>query len=228
LAHDDAASEPPLSGTHNTGWDGTEGEDRFAELPPAELDAPPVVLRRYWGRELPALLQAVNDSLGHLRPWMPWAAADPLEPALAEFVSHAVEQFDRAENFNYCIWDDRFSALVGGAGLHPRLGRGRIEIGYWVRSGWLHRGIGSAAARALTSAAFGLTGIEEVHIHCDVANIASAAVPRRLGFRLVRTVDDGIDAPGEIGRSMQWVVTRVNWAPQQPPEGPAWAGTEIG
>ena len=201
----------------STERDDTQSQHHFAEIPPPELEAPPVVLRRYWGRELPALLEAVNGSLDHLRPWMPWAAANPIEPALAEFVSHAVEQFDRGENFNYGIWDDRSSVLVGGTGLHPRLGPGRIEIGYWVRSGWLHRGIASAAAMALTSAAFGLTGIEEVHIHCDVANIASAAVPRRLGFHLRRTVDDEIDAPGEIGRSMEWVVTRPYWAHQHPP-----------
>jgi hypothetical protein len=42
---------------------------------------------------------------------------------------------------------------------------------------------------------------------------ASAAVPRRLGFRLRRSVDDEVEAPGEIGRSMEWVVTRPSWAP---------------
>lgn len=97
--------------------------------PPDELPAPPVVLRRYRGDELPALWEAVSTSLEHLRPWMPWAAADPLEAGLAEFVARSVEQFDRAENFSYAIWDGESGKLVGGAGLHPRLGPGRIEIG---------------------------------------------------------------------------------------------------
>jgi len=163
--------------------------------PPPEVGAPPVVLRSYRGDELPALFEAVTASLDHLRPWLPWASAEPLEPGLSEFVRQSVEKFRRAENFDYAIWEDVASLLVGGAGLHPRLGPGRIEIGYWVRDGWLRRGIATAAARALTSAAFTMPGIEEVHIHCDEANVASAAVPNRLGFSLAKIVDDEVDAP---------------------------------
>jgi RimJ/RimL family protein N-acetyltransferase len=53
--------------------------------------------------------------------------------------------------------------------------------------------------------------IEEVHIHCDEANVASAAVPHRLGFRLARVVDDEVTAPAEVGRRMEWVMGRQDW-----------------
>jgi RimJ/RimL family protein N-acetyltransferase len=53
--------------------------------------------------------------------------------------------------------------------------------------------------------------IEEVDIHCDEANLASAAIPRRLGFRLAQIVDDEVDAPAESGRTMKWVMSRVDW-----------------
>jgi RimJ/RimL family protein N-acetyltransferase len=56
-----------------------------------------------------------------------------------------------------------------------------------------------------------MSGIEEVHIHCDEANMVSAAVPNRLGFRLPKIVDDEVDAPAEVGRSMEWVMSRANW-----------------
>ena len=184
-------------------------------FPPAEVNAPPVVLRSYRGDELPALLEAATASLEHLRPWLPWASADPLEPALSGFIRQSVARFRRGEDFGYAIWDDATSLIVGGAGLHPHLGPDRIEIGYWVREGWLRRGIAAAAARALTSAAFTMPGIEEVHIHCDEANVASAAVPRRLGFRLLRTVEDEVHAPAEIGRSMEWAMSTEDWSVDQ-------------
>ena len=180
--------------------------------PPAKINAPPVVLRSYRGDELPALLEAATASLEHLRPWMSWASAEPLELGLSDFVRRSVAKFRRGEDFDYAIWDDTTCLLVGGAGLHPRLGSGRIEIGYWVRKGRLRRGIATAAARALTSAAFTMPGIEEVHIHCDEANVASAAVPDRLGFRLAQIVEDEVDAPAEVGRSMEWVMSRSNWS----------------
>ena len=185
----------------------------IVEQPPPSLHTDPAVLRRFRGGELPALCEAVEASLEHLRPWMPWASADPLEPSLAEFVGRSVEAFERGEEFLYTIWDERTSKLVGVAGLHPRLGPGRIESAYWVRTGWLRRGIASTAAAALTSAAFALASIDEVHIHCDEANTASAGVPARLGFRLAGIVDDDVSAPDETGRRMEWVMTRTAWHP---------------
>ena len=44
-----------------------------------------------------------------------------------------------------------------------------------------------------------------MEIHCDEANVRSAAVPRRLGYRLDRIEPDAITSPGELGRMMIWV-----------------------
>jgi RimJ/RimL family protein N-acetyltransferase len=60
-----------------------------------------------------------------------------------------------------------------------------------------------------------MPGIEEVHIHCDEANVASAAVPRRLRFRLLRTFEDEVHAPAEIGRSMEWAMSAEDWSVDQ-------------
>lgn len=185
----------------------------MAISPPHAIEEPPIVLRRHRKGDIQPLLEAVSSSSEHLKPWLAWASVDPLEPALQNFVSSSMERFDRGEDFGYAIWDSDQSTLIGGAGLHPRLGPGRIEIGYWVRDGWLRRGIASAAARALTSAAFDSSEIEEVHIHCDEANVASACIPQRLGFRLMRTVKDQVDAPAQVGRSMEWVITLEEWRP---------------
>jgi len=44
-----------------------------------------------------------------------------------------------------------------------------------------------------------------VEIHCDVANTASAAIPRKRGYRLDRVEAHEREAPGEQGRRMIWV-----------------------
>src|SRR6202034_2187977 len=112
---------------------------------------------------------------------MRWAWVEPIEAGLADYIKDAVVKFQQGEDFGYAVWDDHASLLVGGAGLHRRLGPGRLEIGYWVLSGLPRRGIAPAVARPLAVEAFSMSEIEEVHIHCDEANVASAAVPRRLG-----------------------------------------------
>ena len=96
-------------------------------------------------------------------------------------------------------------AIVGGCGLHRRVGEGGLEIGYWVHVDHGRRGIATALARALTDAALALPDVDRVEIHCDEANVRSAAVPRRLGYRLDRIDDDEVTAPAEIGRSLIWV-----------------------
>jgi RimJ/RimL family protein N-acetyltransferase len=80
-----------------------------------------------------------------------------------------------------------------------------LEIGYWVDRNHTRRGYATAAARALTDVALGISGIERVEIHCDRGNVASQAVPRRLGYRLDRVDPVAKDAPGEIGQQMVWV-----------------------
>jgi RimJ/RimL family protein N-acetyltransferase len=96
-------------------------------------------------------------------------------------------------------------ALVGTIGLHRRTAEEVIEIGYWIAAGQTRRGYGTAAARAATSLAAALPGIRQVEIQCDEANVASAAIPRKLGYRLDRTEPHEPEAPGERGRRMIWI-----------------------
>jgi RimJ/RimL family protein N-acetyltransferase len=168
-----------------------------------DLDGHGAVLRRYQLDDVDSLYSAVEESRDHLRPFMPWA--DEARSELAAFVAEAVEHWANGTDRNYVISDAATAEQLGGCGLHARLGPGAMEIGYWLRAGATGRGLITAAARALTDAALAVDGITRVEIHCDVANVRSAAVPRRLGYRLDRIERDEITAPSEVGRSMIWV-----------------------
>jgi RimJ/RimL family protein N-acetyltransferase len=103
------------------------------------------------------------------------------------------------------IWSGNERELAGGCGLHARIGSGALEIGYWVSKEHTRKGYATAAASALTNAALQLPGVTRVEIHCDEANVHSAAIPRALGYRLDRIEADEIGAPKEVGREMVWV-----------------------
>jgi RimJ/RimL family protein N-acetyltransferase len=102
-------------------------------------------------------------------------------------------------------------SVAGGCGLHHRIGPGGLEIGYWTRASFLRTGVATSAARLLTNAAFARAGVTHVEIHHDKANAASAGVPRKLGFQLVREVRDTPEAPAEVGLSCEWRLTREAW-----------------
>lgn len=130
-----------------------------------------------------ALKRAIDDSLEHLRPWMPWAAHEP-EPLQdkVERLRGFRALFDRDEDYVYGIFERGSGQVIGGTGLHLRGGpRGR-EIGYWLRADRQGRGLMTEAVAALTKVAFEVDDVRWVEIRCQPDNDRSAAIPRRLGF----------------------------------------------
>jgi RimJ/RimL family protein N-acetyltransferase len=135
---------------------------------------------------------ALDGSLEHLRAWMPWAHEEPSTPAeLVERVRRFRAEFDRDEGYVFGVW--RHDEVVGGSGLHRRVGPGGLEIGYWIRADRTRRGLATEVASALTRAAFDVLGTERVEIHVDPRNVASLGVPRKLGFAEEATLRRRLD-----------------------------------
>ena len=151
--------------------------------PPYRIETERLVVRCWEPRDAPLLKQAVDSSLEHLRPWMPWAHDDPqpLE-AKVELLRGFRGRFDLGQDFVYGIFSADESEAVGGTGLHTRRGEGIFEIGYWIRANRVGEGLCTEATAALTRVGFELCEIERIEIRVDPANEASLAIPRKLGF----------------------------------------------
>jgi RimJ/RimL family protein N-acetyltransferase len=133
--------------------------------------------------DAPLLKDAVDSSLEHLRPWLPWAheLPMPLEETV-ELLRGFRGQFDLGQEFVYAIFSADESEAVGGTGLHTRRGEGVFEIGYWIRASRAGQGLTTEATAALTRVAFELCGAARVEIRADPKNAPSLAIPRKLGF----------------------------------------------
>jgi RimJ/RimL family protein N-acetyltransferase len=176
-----------------------------APRPPETLDiGGGVQLRRHRVDDAEGIAAAVAESLPELRTWMPWATEEAARPeAQRSRLEQLGPRWDHGSEYAYVILVD--GRVIGSMGLHARIEPGALELGYWVHSGYTGRGITTACARGLTAAALALPDINRVEIHCDQANTPSAAIARRLGYRLVRVDERDIAAPGETGRTMIWV-----------------------
>jgi len=164
------------------------------------------VVRRVRASDAGAIAAAVGASLDHLQPWMPWATASAAERGnqLAR-VAEADQRWESGLSYTYSVLTAENGTLVGEIALHRRTGDSTVELGYWIAAGQAGRGYGTSASAALTAVALGLAGVNRVEIHCDAANLGSAAVARRLGYRLDRIEERRPEAPGESGRLMIWV-----------------------
>jgi RimJ/RimL family protein N-acetyltransferase len=165
------------------------------------------VLRRFTVDDGAAVALAVAESLEHLKPWMPWAADE--KSCDTEFQRTRLAGADalaqRRIEWQYGLFPRDESHVLGSFGLMTRRGPGSIEIGYWLHADALGQGHATRAAGALADAAARMRGIDRVLIYCDEANTRSAAIPRRLGFTLVRTEVRPPEAPAETDGTMVWM-----------------------
>lgn len=141
------------------------------------------VLRCWNPEDAPLLKDAIDDSLKHLREWMPWAHQEPetLEAKTARLRQFR-GNFDLDNNYVYGIFSSEETRVLGGTGLHTRAGENALEIGYWIRADSINQGFATEIAGALTKAAFEINNVKRVEIQCDPENIRSARVPEKLGF----------------------------------------------
>ncbi len=148
-----------------------------------EVDGGPVI--RCWDpRDAPLLKEAVDSSLEHLRAWMPWAHHEPQElDAKAELLRLFRGNFDLGQDYVYGIFSSDETRVLGGSGLHTRVGEGAFEIGYWVRADAVRQGIATTVSGALTRVGIELGGADRIEIRVDVDNEVSCRIPRRLGYR---------------------------------------------
>jgi len=153
------------------------------EPPPYRIRTPRLVLRCWDPADAPQLKEAVDSSVEHLRAWMPWAESEPrpLEEKVA-LLRHFRGAFDLDQEFVYGIFSADESEVVGGSGLHRRVGEDAFEIGYWIRESQIGQGLATEASAALTRVAFEVCAVDRVEIRVDPENVRSLAVPRKLGY----------------------------------------------
>ncbi len=183
-------------------------------LLPDRLPAPPLEVRRWSQDDLPDLMAAIERSVEDLGLWFPWAADGvPSVDAERTVLAAGAIDFDHDVDWSYSLVEMSSDELVGGCGLHRRRA-GCLEIGYWVRSDRHRRGYATAAARCLTDAAFaGVRDVDRIEIRMDRANVASAGVPAKLGYRLAGEEAHEVLARGHTGRRLIWAMTRDRWSP---------------
>ena len=178
-------------------------------MPPTPycIRTPRLIVRCWSPTDAAALTEAKNTSKEHLLPWMPWAQHEPtdLEANLA-LIRAWRAQFDTDQDYVYGIFDRDTSAVLGGAGLHERVGKNAREIGYWVRVEAINRGIATETAAALTRIGFEILGLDRMEIHCDIRNGRSAAVPRKLGYTHDANLRRRAITVGPPADSMVWTM----------------------
>jgi RimJ/RimL family protein N-acetyltransferase len=180
----------------------------MAEVPVEVLEVPHGLLSRTRESDAGQLADAVSASLDHLRRWLTWATEEAADvQAQRKRCREAEAHWADGSEYPYLLRRGQSEQVIGGFDLW-RIGPGAVELGYWVHVDFLRRGYATACARALTQAGLALSDVARVEIRTDEANAISAAIPRRLGYRLDRVDELPPEAPAHSGRQQIWVMER--------------------
>jgi RimJ/RimL family protein N-acetyltransferase len=205
----------------------TSGACAGVAAPPQLLRAGAAWLMRWRDDDVDAVYEAVTGSLAHLLPWMAWARGYD-RAAAAAFITACDQAWVAGRTYNYAIragavdhpgasatsdlldGQPAVDGVAGGCSLmRSAEDPARVGIGYWLRPEHVGRGLVTAAASALVTAAFELSGVDVVEIRHDAANHRSAAVPRRLGFTQIGEVlSTEPHTPARTGISVVWQTQR--------------------
>ena len=174
--------------------------------PPYRIETARSVVRCYNPEDSALLTEAINENLEHLRPWMPWALDEPESvEKKAQRLREYRGKFDLDEEYLFGIFSQDETQFIGSTGLHTRIGPGALEIGYWVASSHVNRGLATEVIAALVKVAFEICKVERIEIRCDPKNEASARIPQKLGFThdaTLRARDK--NTKGELVGKMIW------------------------
>jgi RimJ/RimL family protein N-acetyltransferase len=198
---------------------------------PTALRTARLQLRPWRADDAPALLPILEANVQHLH-WIPAHVAAPAPVAeLAQRLANFAADFEAGRSWRYGVFALDDGAVCGEISLFPRAQEGRVhvsaadrlEIGYWLRQDVTGRGYATEASAALLAVASTLPGMRHVEIRCDPRNAPSAAVPRRLGFRLLAPGRTQSTQPDAASADMVWVydlASQLAVRPQQPGELP--------
>lgn len=142
-----------------------------------------LVIRCWSPEDAVSLKLAVDGSLAHLKPWVPWAANEPtpLDQKIA-WLRKSRGEFDLGLDYLFGVFSRDESEVIGGAGLHLRQGMNVREIGYWIAAAHCQKGYASEVTRALTRVGFEVDCAARVELRVWPENRRSLRIPERLGF----------------------------------------------
>ena len=170
---------------------------------PERIEVDGLLLRRWF---VSAAAPPAAGAPARPDPRPPWSPGSPAAPrpraARQRLLADWERDWEAGGDSVFGIFRD--GAVVGSCGLHCRRGPTTLEIGYWIGLPHLRRGFATEAAAALTEAGLAGPGITRMEIRHDRANVASAAIPRRLGYTLAEEIPTQPRAPAEVGVECVW------------------------
>jgi len=178
-----------------------------------KIETERLIIRCYNPQDAILLKESIDESIAHLKPWMPWAKNEPESlQTKVERLRKYRGQFDLGKDYTFGIFNKEENVLIGSTGLHTRAGENSREIGYWINVNHLGKGYALEATKALTKVGFEIEDLDRIEIHCAPNNIRSQNIPKKLGYIHEATLKNrSIDSYGQKRDVMLWTMFKDDY-----------------
>lgn len=170
---------------------------------PDQLHTPRLGLGPLGPGDADAWRAAIDASDQHLRPWIPFMAAEPRSVAQTRvYLASFADARREGTALRYALRAPRQAAVLGEVMLLATDEPGLLEVGYWLHVDHTGRGLAGEALDAVLVAGARHPRVSAVRFRCETGNPRSRRLPARRGATCV-----GVE-PLDGGRSLEtWRLT---------------------
>jgi ribosomal-protein-serine acetyltransferase len=141
-------------------------------------------LRQFTPEDVPALFNAIRESMTQLSAWMVWAHPDYSTEDTQAFVLKCGPGWEKGEQYSFAIIDLHDGQFLGSVGLSAvNRAHGFANLGYWVRTGKTRHGVATSATRMAARFSFETLALNRVELLVPTANVASQRVAEKAGAK---------------------------------------------
>lgn len=169
-----------------------------------------IILRNYQEKDAPILFTVIDSNRQHLRPWLIWVDGTLKEEHSLEYIRAArQEQYDQKSMALGIFKNER---LIGGMGMHQWDQQlKKAQIGYWLIKEAEGKGILHQCATTMLHYLFGQLQLNKIELHHLPGNVRSAAVARRLHFKVEGILRDSFLMNGKLNDLVINGLLRKEW-----------------
>lgn len=141
-----------------------------------------IILRAVSEEEAAALFGLIAANRPYLGEFLPWVASTKAVEDSRSFIRTIKEHRENGTEYGFGMYFG--GVLAGHISLMHIADSKSPEIGYWIAEEFSGKGITTRAAQAVTKLAIEAIGADHIVIKARVDNIASNAIPPKLGYTL--------------------------------------------
>ena len=142
------------------------------------------------------LFRLIDNDRQYLNRWLAWPSYVKSMDDTKAFIKQSLHDFADQKSLTCAIeFQQQVVGVISFNKIHQSLKK--VELGYWLGSGWQGRGIVTRGCRHLVQYAFD-SGMEKIQISVAEDNQSSRNICERLGFTLEGVISNAENVQGKV------------------------------